>query len=265
VGDLHSIFSQPDPRDPAKTDVNSFIREGCRTAAIGCERCKMLAGLSIHETIGPMQQYREELERKPDAVWAALEAGTRNATQAAETVMKQVRSVMGISRDLSGIRLHSSPLDPARTDPRDLTNLRDWWDLDSPLLTRNLREIWRSEIAPSDLSMRQESDGTWVTPNGRRLFVAAAAQQPQEAAWLLAAKPKSYEFLVLLCWGSDSRLRDFVLPQKLYIAPWVAAKRAAGKEDVKFSVQHRDGRYLLHLPFADPIDITETEARYGVI
>ena len=77
VGDLHRVFSEP--------AIDAHIREGCRTAAIGCIDCKHMCSGSINTFLAPFRQAREDLESKPDAVWAALDAGTRKATEAAES------------------------------------------------------------------------------------------------------------------------------------------------------------------------------------
>ncbi len=253
VGDLHRVFSRP--------EMDAHIRTGCRTAAIGCVDCKSLCAGSINDFLGPFRESRADLESKPDAVWAALEAGTRKATAAAEVVMNEVRSVMGLSRDLSGVRPAHRP-EKVGADKHLFTAYKEWYGLEPALLTRNLNKAWRSEILPAETTLKADGETGWVTPNGRRLLVAGAAEEAAERAWRLQAKPKSFEFLVLLCWDRQLRLHDFIIPQKLVIGPWVTAKRAAGKSDVSFSVASEGKRYSLHLPDAPPVDITETESTY---
>ena len=241
-----------------------FIHEGCRNATIGCEKCKGLAGLSIDTAIGPMRQHREDLSSRPQNVWDALEAGRTNATKAAEVVMAELREATGLSRNLSGIRLFRSQADTERADSRNLSTHIDWLDLDIPVVARNLRELWRRDVVPSETQLKAEGEGTWTTVNGRRLFAAIGLQDGDGLGWQLMAKPKSYELLALLCWGYDNRLLDFIVPQKLFLAPWIAAKKAAGKDDIRFAVQQEGERFLLHLPSAEGIDITETRGSYGV-
>jgi len=132
-------------------------------------------------------------------------------------------------------------------------------------LIRNLREHWRRGIIPVVMELKQDTDGVWLTRNNRRVFVTAATENPDDESWSFSVKPKSYEILVLLCWGKDFLMHDFVIPQKLYVAPWTAAKKAAGKEAIVFSIRREGGKYLLCLPHADGIDITDTEASYGII
>jgi tryptophanyl-tRNA synthetase len=148
---------------------------------------------------------------------------------------------------------------------RDLTTFKDWWSLDTPILVRNLRETWKKDILPAGTALKQDAEGVWITQNSQRIFVTAATQNDNDEAWEFSVKPKSYEILVLLCWDSSYSLHDFVVPQKLYLGPWVTAKKRAGKENIKFSVVRENGRYLLFLPDFDGIDITETEENYKII
>ena len=258
VGDLHRIFSKP--------EIDQHIRSGCINAAIRCDECKYLAGLSIVEVINPIQQRREELEQKPDTIWEVLENGSRRAESTATGIMKELRAATGLSRDLSGIRPGRSPLHKAEVrDSRFLSEYRDWLSLQPAVLSRNLREVWRKDILPTEIQLKPESEGIWLTHNKRRVCVAAAGQNGIDEAWIFAVKAKSYEVLVLLCWDNDLRIHDFVVPQKLYLGPWILAKKLAGKNDLVFSVEHRQGQYLMHIPHADPIDITGTEQAYGIL
>jgi tryptophanyl-tRNA synthetase len=125
--------------------------------------------------------------------------------------------------------------------------------------------VWRKDIVPVGTALKQDTEGVWLTFNSRRVFVAVATQSAGEETWAFSVKPKSYEILVLLCWKEDFRMLDFVIPQKLYVAPWTAAKKAAGKNNINFEVARTEDRYVLRLPDAAPIDIADTEAEYGII
>jgi tryptophanyl-tRNA synthetase len=258
VGDLHRIFSKP--------EIDQQIRHRCVTASIRCDECKYMAGTSIIEIIRPIQTRREDLENRPDTIWEVLENGSRRAETTANIVMRELRSVTGLSRDMSGIRAGRSPLHPEiLNDFRDLSAHRDWVGIEPSVLSRNLREIWRRDILPTETLLKPESESVWLTHNNRRVAVAAAMQNGTDEAWIFALKAKSYEVLVLLCWDSALRIHDFVIPQKMYLTPWVAAKKAAGKNDLVFSVTHKEGQYWMHLPHAEPIDITGTEQAYGIL
>jgi tryptophanyl-tRNA synthetase len=258
VGDLHRVFSKP--------EVDAHIRKGCTTATIRCDECKNLLGLSISQYTQPIFNRRMELEAKPNRVWEVLDEGASRASARAEQTMQEVRAVTGLSRDRSGVRVASFAGSPEGTkDVRNLAEFRSWWNLAPALLTRNLREYWRKSIVPVDAALKQDTEGVWLTRNSRRVFVAVATQDIGEAAWLFSVKPKSYEILVLLCWDENFHMHDFVVPQKLYLGQWVTAKKRAGKDNIHFSVARENDRYLLNLPHFDAIDITGTEAGYGII
>jgi len=262
VGDLHRVFSEK--------HVDSHIRTGCLNATIRCDECKQLCGSSIYTVIHPIQQRRQELESKPDIIWDVLRNGSQRAQQTAEVTMKEVRAVTGLSRDLSGIHISKNLTPQEREeDVRDLSAYREWRGLEPAILAQNVRRLWRKKVLTPEVALKPEDTDAgemWLTLNNRRVCVTAAVQNGPDTAWMFAVKPKAYEVLIPLCWGADDRLHDFVVPQKLYLAPWVAAKKAAGKQPVTFSVEHSNGRYLLHIAHASqPIDITETERKYAIL
>ena len=258
VGDMHRLFSQP--------MVLEHITTGCRTATIGCDECKFAAANSINRHLHPIRQRRQELEENPDRVWAVLDQGAVRATARAEQTMLALRAATGLSRDRSGVRVDRSGIRPEdQKDIRDLAGFKDWWGLAPAVLSRNLREVWRKNIVPVGTALKQDTEGVWLTLNNRRVFVTVTTQDAGKESWAFSVKPKSYEILVLLCWQEDFQIRDFVIPQKLYVAPWTAAKKAAGKNNINFEVARIEGRYVLQLPDSAAIDITDTEAEYGII
>jgi len=262
VGDLHRVFS------PAFMDER--IRTGCVTATIRCDECKFLCGSSIFTVIQPIQQRREELANKPDTVWEVLQNGSQRAQLAAESVMKDVRAVMGLSRDLSSVKVAKLlPPEERAEDARNLSDYRDWRGLEPAILAQNLRGLWRNRILSAEVSLKPETADAgemWLTLNNRRVCVTAAFQSGEEPTWLFAVKPKAYEVLIPLCWGNDDRLHDFVVPQKMYLEPWIIAKKAAGKEALTFSVTENEGHFFLHIANAEKgIDITETERNYAIL
>ena len=258
VGDMHRLFSSE--------EVLTQITTGCRAATIRCDECKMLAAHSINQHLAPIRDRREALEDNPEKVWEVLYLGAVQAAKRAEQTMQAVRAVTGLSRDRSGVRLEraASSVEDAQS-ARNLASFKHWWDVPAPVLARNLRELWKKDLVPAGTSLKADGDGVWITQNGRRIFVAVAKQDDGAESWSFSVKPKSYEMLVLLCWGKDYRVRDFVVPQKLYLAPWVAAKKQAGKNNIEFSMVREGGNYILHLPGAPGIDVTATEAGYQII
>jgi tryptophanyl-tRNA synthetase len=260
VGDLHRIFSTP--------EVDAHIRKGCTTATIRCDECKNLLGISISQHTQPIFNRRMELESNPDRVWDALDEGARRASKTAEATMKELRKSTGLSRDRSGVRVAGAvrSLDSV-TDARNLAEFSAWWNLAAVVLIRNLREHWRKAIVPVDAALKQDTEGVWLTRNNRRVFVTAATQNGSDEAWIFSVKPKSYELLILLCWGQDFVLHDFIIPQKLFLGEWIASKKRAEKEkhNIEFSVSYSQGKYVLNLPHFAPIDITDTESGYSII
>jgi tryptophanyl-tRNA synthetase len=257
VGDMHRLFSSQSTVD--------HISDGCRTATIRCDECKMLAANSINLHLHPILDRRRELEKDPDAVWAILDQGAVRAAARAEQTMQAIREVTGLSRDRSGVRTDSETRSKDQQQIRDLSGFREWWSIPPATLARNLRELWKRDILPSDRNLKSDAEGVWITQNGQRVYVAAATQSGEDEVWVFSVKPKSYETLILLCWEKNFFLRDFVVSQKLFLAQWVAAKKRAGKENIVFSVAREGERYLLHLPDSLGIDITETEANYTIV
>jgi tryptophanyl-tRNA synthetase len=258
VGDMHRLFSQP--------MVLEHITVGCRTATIRCDECKFSAANSINRHLHPIRQRRQELEENPDKVWEALDQGALRAAARAEQTMTVLRAATGLSRDRSGVRVDRFAGIPGHEkNIRDLSAFKDWWGLASPLLNRNVREVWRKNIVPIGTALKQDTEGVWLTLNNRRVFVAVATQKAGQESWEFSVKPKSYEIFVLLCWDENFRICDFVIPQKMYVVPWTAAKKASGKNNISFRVSRIDGRTMLQLPASVPIDITDTEADYGII
>jgi tryptophanyl-tRNA synthetase len=259
VGDLHRVFSIP--------QIDQQIRIGCLSATIRCDECKFMMANSVFEKLHPIQIRRRELEDKADTVWEVLRNGSDRAQKSAEITMKEIRAVTGLSRDLSGIHIAKSlPPEEQAEDARDLSAYSDWTGLEPAVLTRNLSELWRRQILPPEIPLKPESGEMWLTQNNRRVCVAASYRAPALDHWLFGVQPKSYEVLIPLCWDENNQLHDFVIPQKLYLAQWVIAKKAAGKGKVFFRIQHLNGQFLLYIGDAtSPIDITETERAYGIL
>jgi tryptophanyl-tRNA synthetase len=258
VGDLHRIFSEP--------LIDDRIRAGCMTATIRCDECKHLLGTAIGSKTHTILNRRMELEENPDRVWQILEEGTERATRRAEETMREIRNVTGLSRDRSGVRVTTPKYGVgSERNVRDLTNMKAWRSLEPSLFLRNIRELWRADIVPTETALKKDAEGIWLTRNNRRVFVVAAIESEASAAWNFSVKPKSYEVIVLLCWGKDFLMHDFVVPQKLYVAQWTSAKKTAGKENIDFSVAYEGDHYFLQLPGSDAIDITATISDYAIL
>jgi tryptophanyl-tRNA synthetase len=255
VGDMHRLFSPE--------YIDTHIRTGCRTATIRCDQCKEMAGNSINAHLVPIRAQREKLEADPDLVWDALDAGAERARARSEQTMVSLRAATGLSRDRSGVRTTRSGYSDQESR-RNLSQYRAWWNIEPAIMIRNLQSFWRSDLLPSEARVRPDADSVYVTRNGKRAFVTAACELPEGGEWLFAAKPKSYEVLVLLCWGADMGLHDFVIPQKLYVARWTAYKKAHKDEVIPFWITKRGAEYHLHFRDSEPpIPLDGLEAQYA--
>jgi tryptophanyl-tRNA synthetase len=259
VADLHRVFSRP--------EVDQQIRSGCVAAGIRCDECKFLAGASIFEKLQPIQIRRRELEDKAETVWEVLRVGSDRAQKAAETTMAQVRAATGLSRDLSGVHIAKAlPPEQQAADARDLSAYADWVGLAPAVFTRNVTELWRRQIVSPEIALKQDSGEMWLTQNNRRVCVAAASLDQTLHLWRFGVQPKSYEILVLLCMDEAGQLHDFVVPQKLYLSDWVAAKKQAGKGPMWLEVRQHESQYYLRVGDSDVnIDITAMERQYGIL
>ncbi len=254
VGDMHRLFSE--------ARVDSYIREGCRTAGILCIECKGLAASGINQHLHPIRMRREELEKSPKKVWDLLDAGAERARARAEETMRQVRDVTGLSRSRRPVPEERKQLQGLNyINPHDLATHDDWWSLEKEFRSLHLREHWRALIVPSEIALKQDSDRVYVTRKGKRVYVTTA-REDQTGHWTFSAKVKSYELLVLLCWSKNLELCDYVIPQVAFVGPWTALKKSQGKADVSFTVSVSDGRAILKLPGAEPIEISAYRGRY---
>ena len=262
VGDLHRIFSSP--------DEDATIRNACRQAVSFCVDCKRAAAESVISHIAPIREKRKLLELDKDQVWRVLGEGSAKARITALALMKTLlpRVFMNypdpISPNQSNAEAQAQNFTPNLDDPRDLRPFRSFLS-DPQLATKQLPHIWRNFVEQKQY-LTAEAENVWLTQNKRRLLAAASIRDSDQPTWTFSVRPKSYEVLVLLCWRTtDDRLLDFVLPQKLFVAPWTAAKKAAGKHDMVFTVTREGDAYFLNLPGAPPIDLTGTEAAYKII
>ncbi len=91
VYDWHKLFSPP--------DVLKWSAEGCRTAGIGCIECKAAMADHLIKWIAPIRERRQEYEKEPARVLAALDEGSKKARAVAQKTMERVReAVFGWNR-----------------------------------------------------------------------------------------------------------------------------------------------------------------------
>ncbi|MEA2162876.1 MAG: tryptophanyl-tRNA synthetase [Thermoanaerobaculia bacterium] len=86
---FHKLFSNE--------ETIARVDHECRTAQIGCvDDKKMLAEIMI-ETLRPIREKREAIDRDPSIVWDALRDGNRKARERAHETMELVRSAVKIT------------------------------------------------------------------------------------------------------------------------------------------------------------------------
>lgn len=97
-----------DPGDPAKCPVWEFhevysddgvkiwVKEGCRSAAIGCIECKQPIIDAVLAELKPIQERATEYESDPDLVRNIINEGCEKARDEARDTMEEVRHVMSL-------------------------------------------------------------------------------------------------------------------------------------------------------------------------
>lgn len=86
VYDWHKLFSPP--------EVLKWSAEGCRTAGIGCIECKAAMADHLIQWIAPIRARRQEYEKEPARVLAALDEGSKRARAVAQKTMERVREAV---------------------------------------------------------------------------------------------------------------------------------------------------------------------------
>jgi tryptophanyl-tRNA synthetase len=233
VGDLHKAFSSP--------DVIAKTQSGCRTASIRCEFCKIDAADSVVQVTGPIHSRRWQLESQIEQTWEMLQAQSEKAAVRAEETMLPVRSVLDLSRELGAIRRHFVRSEKDAVEGRSLQGLANVWELPSDLQSKQVRDYWRNNVIPYDISLSQESNRVFtsiereleepfLTFKKKRVLVVAAT--PDSGGWHFRIPAKSYEIWTLICLERDGdRLSDFVIPQNVYAQYFAQAKRVIRKDE----------------------------------
>jgi|TARA_R110001599_G_scaffold129171_1_gene303314 tryptophanyl-tRNA synthetase len=97
-----------DPGEPTKCPVfqlhqvytdkatHEWVKEGCRSAGIGCLDCKKPVIDAIVTELAPIQERAADFESNPDAVRMILSEGTERAREAARDTLVEVRQAMGL-------------------------------------------------------------------------------------------------------------------------------------------------------------------------
>jgi tryptophanyl-tRNA synthetase len=88
VWQLHQVYSDD--------EVRSWVREGCRSAAIGCIDCKQPVIDGVLGELRPIQERARDLEQRPDVVRDMISAGSEAARVVARETMDEVRQALSL-------------------------------------------------------------------------------------------------------------------------------------------------------------------------
>lgn len=88
VWDFHKLYSDESTKE--------WVKNGCRTAGIGCIDCKRPIVDAINQELAPIQQSIKELEQDPGSVKKVIAEGSETARDEANKTLDDVKEAMGI-------------------------------------------------------------------------------------------------------------------------------------------------------------------------
>ena len=280
VGDLHKAFSA--------AEVIASTQNGCRTATMRCEFCKIDAADSVCAVTVPIHDKRMRLEGQIEETWEMLQGQSVKAANRAEQTMVSVRTIFGVSRDLGPVKRHFLASAEVRQRARDLSRFSTWWDLPSNQQDKLLREYWRENLLPREVQFSQEGNRVFstldreleeplITAKKKRVLVTIPAAGEEPNGWHFRIPVKTYEVWALLCWDRNYWLNDFIIPQKFYAQPFAKAKKVSREEAIHVRIWKSGEKWNLEfvslierkevggaisVQANDPIDITELLGNY---
>jgi hypothetical protein len=238
------------------------------------------------DLIFPIYQKRRELESRIDETWEMLGDQSAKAAARAEQTMLSVRNTFDLSRDLGSVRRYFGSFAEDIRNAHDLSQQSDWWNLPQDQQSKLLRDYWRNNLVPRDISLTQESQRSFesvqreleepfLSTRKKRVFVTSARQEA--SGWHFRIPPKSYEVWTLLCWHQNHWIDDFILPQRVYTLAFARIKKQAKDKPIHLRVWKFGETWKME--FADlnmreavgsaivaqamePIDITELRGNY---
>jgi tryptophanyl-tRNA synthetase len=254
VGDLHKVFSPP--------EMLAAIQDGCRTASLRCEFCKIDATNSVCAVTDPIHSKRMHLESRIDETWEMLrEQSAKAAVRAAQTMLS-VRNIFDLSHDLGSVRRHFMATDDDLVQAHDLSQNSTWWDLPQDQRAKLLRDYWRSNLLPRDVQLSQESNRVFaslareleepfLSGKNKRAFITTSRDTETADKWNFEIPARSYEVWTLLCWRSENKwLHDFVIPQGFFSQQFALTKRSLKKDEKIQVTVLRDEGNRFHLGIA---------------
>jgi tryptophanyl-tRNA synthetase len=269
VYDLHKLFS---PREIIET-----TGIGCRSATISCTECKQLVAERIIKCLQPIQNRRSEFEFSPKRVVEILENGAQRAADRAEKTMVQVRDVMGVAKQIpfGGVTVFDRMSHDTGTPINHvLANHRSVWNESSDKVDQFLIDYWKSEMVPSEFTLRLSDERQFVTNRNKRVLVSTSREEP--GGWHFRIPAKSFEVWALLCWERSLLLNDFIIPQKYFSEIVAIARKTAKEREIHLHVKKLNGRWYLTLVTGsreivggairvqadEPVDITHLRSKY---
>ena len=73
------------------------MKEGCRSAGIGCLECKQPVIDAVVAELSPIKEKAKQFEENPSSVKAIIAEGTEKARDVAKETMDDVRQAMGLN------------------------------------------------------------------------------------------------------------------------------------------------------------------------
>ena len=88
VWQLHQVYSEP--------SIQDWVKQGCKSAEIGCVECKQPVIESIQQELKPIQERAQEYEQDLTAVQSIINDGCEQARDIARDTLEDVRKAMGL-------------------------------------------------------------------------------------------------------------------------------------------------------------------------
>ena len=86
---MHQIYSSE--------QTQNWVKDGCKSAKIGCIECKKPIVGSIVSELEPIQEEITKYESNPNLIQEIIFEGSERARVVAKSTMEEVRDAMGIS------------------------------------------------------------------------------------------------------------------------------------------------------------------------
>jgi hypothetical protein len=108
------------------------------------------------------------------------------------------------------------------------------------------------------ISLSKVKGVKYRTQNGSLIGIASASEDiKRNNYWFLGLPKDEYDTIVLLCESSKSEVYNFILPKAFYKQNENNFSRDSNNEQVKFNISLRDGKFLMTIPYMEPVIINE--------